>query len=172
MIKKSFFSYYLATASSTLTRRHSISTTTVSPEVKTNILEDQQKQVKTSLEKIKVECVDAESNTVHTGKIFFSSSWKSVNILTKKYEILILPICPAPSKRSVLASLRNKWEFGRNQLAAASSSSLPFWFFIVIRQDLDSVIGQFVLRVIYGIGRPWVKSFAWNAWRVKPRHNT
>ena len=70
MIKKSFFSY-LATASSTLTRRHSISTTTVSPEVKTNILEDQQKQVKTALEKIKVECVDAESNTVHTGKIFF-----------------------------------------------------------------------------------------------------
>ena len=71
MIKKSFFSYYLATASSTLTRRHSISTTTVSPEVKTNIIEDQQKLVKTELEKRKVECVDAESNTVHTGKIFF-----------------------------------------------------------------------------------------------------
>ena len=27
---------------------------------------------------------------------------------------------------------------------------LPFLFFIEIRLDLDSVIGQFVLRVIYG----------------------
>ena len=59
----------LATASSTLTRRHSISTTTVPPEVKTNLIEDQTtKLVKIEPEKRKVDCVDAESNTINSGK--------------------------------------------------------------------------------------------------------
>ena len=60
----------MSPTSSTLTRRHSISTTTV-PEVKSLVGENNNDFVKTELDSTRKQrtCVDAEANTVNSGKL-------------------------------------------------------------------------------------------------------
>ena len=61
----------LSPSSSTLTRRHSISTTTV-PEVKSLVGENNNESlIKTEVPRKRKDCVDAESNTVVTGRNLF-----------------------------------------------------------------------------------------------------